>query len=136
MTALHHNETAIAVGDAVLAEMSELAPSLVYAALITDDGFEITHAPRGGVEGSRLASMTSSVQALSDAVARELAMGDSDYVVIAAKGGHLLQLRVAGHGVILAALFDTMEMLGKALSISRRGAEQLAATLPTEDLPS
>jgi uncharacterized protein len=129
MTSLHLNPAAIAEGDRVIAEMRALAPSMVFASLITEDGFEVTHAPAGSFDNDRLASMSSSVQALSDAVARELAMGESDYVVIATKSSHLLQLRVPGQRVILAALFDDMETLGKALSTARRGVERLAALL-------
>lgn len=129
MIPLHRQPVAIDSCTAVITEMRELAPSLVYASVITEDGFEITHTPDGTFDGGRLASMTSSVQALGDAVTRELAMGVSGYVVIAAEKGHLLQLRVPGHPLILAALFDDHELLGKALAVSRRGVEKLATLL-------
>ena len=129
MTSIHREPDAIEACTVVIAEMRELAPSLVFASVITDDGFEVAHAPRGAFDSGRLASMTSSVQALGDAVARELAMGASNYVLIATETGHLLQIRVPGQPVILAALFDDHEMLGKALSISRRGVEKLSALL-------
>lgn len=133
MTAVHRNPEAIAIGRAALVEMHELAPSLVFASILTDDGFELTHAPESGIDGGRFASMTSSVQALSEAVARELRIGASEYVVIASTAGHVLQLRVAGQPLILAALFDTHEMLGKALSTSRRCAAKLSTELASID---
>ena len=130
MTAIHRELRAIEIGDAALAEMRELAPSLVFAMIVTDDGFELAHAPQNTIDGGRFGSMTSSVQALSEAVTRELHIGSSGYVVIAAENGHVLQLRVPGHPLILAALFDNHETLGKALSISRRCVEKLAVDLP------
>ncbi|TBN58079.1 roadblock/LC7 domain-containing protein [Glaciihabitans arcticus] len=130
MTAIHRELRSIEIGEAALADMRELAPSLVFAMIVTDDGFELAHAPENTIDGGRFGSMTSSVQALSEAVTRELNIGSSGYMVIAAEKGHVLQLRVPGHPLILAALFDTHETLGKALSISRRCVEKLAADLP------
>ncbi len=129
MTAIHHDQNVIDACAAAIAELRDLAPSLVFASVITDDGFEVTHAPSNALDSDRLASMTSSVQALGDAVARELAMGENEYVVIALARGYLLQLRVPGHPVILAAVFDSHELLGKGLSVSRRGVERLSALL-------
>jgi predicted regulator of Ras-like GTPase activity (Roadblock/LC7/MglB family) len=73
--------------------------------------------------------MASSVQALSEAVARELEIGGAPYVIIASEAGHVIQLRVPGQELVLAALFDADETLGKALSTSRLAAEKLAAAL-------
>jgi len=74
----------------------------------------------------RLASMASSIQALSEAVTRELGIGDSRSVTIASDHGHVVQLRVPGHPLVLAALFDDDETLGKALALTRRSAEKIA----------
>lgn len=127
--AAHHDPAIIANGEAILANMKELCSSLVYAALLTDDGFEVSRIPVNQVGDNRLASMASSVQALSDAVARELRIGLSTYVVIASDHGHVIQRRVPGHPLVLAALFDNDETLGKALSISRLSAERMSALL-------
>ena len=129
MNPLHRDPAVVDACSTVIAEMREVAPSLVFASVITDDGFEVTHAPSNAFDNGRLASMTSSVQALGDAVARELALGSNEYVVIALESGNLLQLRVPGQPVILAALFDNHELLGKGLSVSRRGVERLATML-------
>ena len=130
MNALHQDQTVIDACAAAIAELRDVAPSTLYAAVITDDGFEVTHVGGSAVDSGRLASMASSVQALGDAVARELAMGANQYVVMALESGHMLQLRIPGHPLILAAVFDNHELLGKALSVSRRGVERLAAELP------
>jgi predicted regulator of Ras-like GTPase activity (Roadblock/LC7/MglB family) len=129
MTAIHHEPAVIDACATVIRELRELAPSLVFASVITDDGFEVAHGPNDAFDSGRLASMTSSVQALGDAVARELAMGANEYVVMALAGGHLLQLRVPEQPLILAALFDNHELLGKGLSVSRRSVERLGALL-------
>lgn len=129
MKSVHRDPIAIEIGTRALAELRELAPSLVFATIVTDDGFELAHAPENTIDVGRFGSMTSSVQALSEAVSRELSIGASNYVVIAAEAGHVLQLRVPGHPLILAALFDTHEMLGKALASSRKSAERLAVML-------
>ena len=126
MTAVHKNPTLIEHGRYALQSLKETCPSLVFASLVTDDGFEVVSFPESHDDG-RLASMSSSVQALADAVGQELSVGDSDYVVIASQGGHMIQRRVPGHTLVLAALFDHAETLGKALSVSRVTAERLAA---------
>ncbi|MGV8886273.1 MAG: roadblock/LC7 domain-containing protein [Microbacteriaceae bacterium] len=133
MTSLHRDPRAIEIGVAALAELRELAPSLVFAAIISDDGFELAHVPQNSIDVGRFGSMTSSVQALSDAVTRELSIGTSGYVVIASEKGHVLQLRVPGYPLILAALFDTHEMLGKALASSRRCAQRLVELLEKQN---
>lgn len=127
-TALHATPEVVAAGERVLSEMKAVCPSLVYAALVTDDGFEIVRTPASS-DGSRFASMASAMQALGDAVARELAMGVSDYVVIAAATGHVVQRRVPGHPIVLSALFDDDETLGKGLAVSRTTVDKLSALL-------
>ena len=128
ITAVHGDPAAIAAGERVLADLRDVCPSLVYAMLVTDDGFEIVRVPAAS-DGGRFASMASSMQALGDAVARELAIGSSDYLVIASPTGHVIQRRVPGHPIVLSALFDDDETLGKGLSVSRAAAEKLSALL-------
>lgn len=113
----------------MLADMSEMCSSLVYAALVTDDGFEIVDFAGAQTDGGRFASMSSSIQALSDAVTRELRIGASQYVIIASVLGHVIQLRVPGHQIVLAALFDDHETLGKALSVARLTARRMSEVL-------
>ena len=123
----HRDPELIEQAALVLRAMREVAPSLVYAALLTDDGFEVVATPGARLDGGRFASMASSMQALGDAVARELHIGAGEHIIIASSQGHVVQLRVGGRPLVLSALFDSDETLGKALSVSRRAAEQLAA---------
>jgi predicted regulator of Ras-like GTPase activity (Roadblock/LC7/MglB family) len=125
----HRDPAVIEPGRAALAEMKELCTSLVRVSLLTDDGFEVARMPEQSVDDDRLASMASSIQALSDAVAHELRIGASRSVIIASDHGHVIQRRVDGHELVLAALFDDDQTLGTALSISRLTAERLAAAL-------
>lgn len=134
MTPLHRDPEAIRLAHLVLTELRELSLANRYAALVTDDGFDIAHLPLSGQDTGRLASMSSSVQALGEAVARELVIGDAQYVAIAAETGHVVQLRVPGRPIVLAAHFDDRETLGRALSLSRRAAERLAELLATAPL--
>lgn len=131
MTAPQKDPVTIEHAHAALRELRDSCASLVYAALVTDDGFEIARQPNAEHHDDRLASMSSSVQALADAVSRELAMGDSEFVILAAEGGHIIQRRVPEHPMVLAAVFDHHETLGKALSISRLTTERLRG-LPHE----
>ena len=128
--ALQHRDPAlVAEGAAVLEELNTLCPSLIYAALLTDDGFEIVHLAGSGQSDGRFATMASSIQALSEAVARELSIGSGKYVIIAADDGYVIQLRVPGQPIVLGALFGNEQTLGKALSISRVSAEKMASHL-------
>ena len=128
--AAHKDQALIAHGAEVLAGMREVCNSLVYAALVTDDGFEVTRVPEA-TDGGRFASMASSMQALGDAVARELQIGAGEFIIIASENGHVVQLRVPGEPLVLSALFDNDETLGMALSISRQSAERLSTYVST-----
>jgi predicted regulator of Ras-like GTPase activity (Roadblock/LC7/MglB family) len=125
----HLDPVVVDLGRRALLDMGEVSRSLVYGSFLTDDGFEVVHVPDGKVDANRFASMASSIQALSEAVAREVRIGSSEYVIIASDKGHVIQLRVPGHPVVLGALFGDDETLGKALSVARRCAQQLAASL-------
>ena len=98
-----------------------------YATVLTEDGFEVDGVP--AYEEDRLSSMASSMQGLSEAVARELMIGRAQYVIIAADGGHVIQLRVPGQQLVLAAVFDLDETLGNALATCRFAVERFAAAL-------
>lgn len=125
----HQDPAVVELGRVELTALRESASSLLTASLLTDDGFEVVRVADPTTEaadGARFASMASSIQALSEAVARELTMGSGEYVIIAAERGHLIQMRIPGSTIVLAALFGTDEMLGKALTVSRRTATRIA----------
>lgn len=127
--AAHKDPEVIDFGVEVLEEMRDLCKSLDYASLLTDDGFEVVSVPSERTQGSRIASMASSMQALSDAVSRELKLGASEYIIIASESGYVIQLRVPGQTLVLSTKFNDSETLGKALSISRQSATKLSTLL-------
>lgn len=130
MTRLAHRDPAIvAHGTVALEEMRGLCFSLLHAALLTDDGFEVARLPESRIDTNRFASMASSMQALCDAVARELSMGASQYIIIASDEGYVIQLRVPDHEIVLSARFGNDETVGKALSISRLTASKVSTFL-------
>ena len=128
----HLDPIVVGLGSAELATLQGSSSSMLTASLLTDDGFEVVRVADGGTgsaDGARFASMASSIQALSEAVARELPMGSGEYVIIAADRGHLVQMRIPGSTIVLAALFDTDEMLGKALTVARRCSTRIGEGL-------
>jgi len=129
---IHLNEVVVEAAAASLQQLSEQARSLKYAVVITDDGFELAHWPTSKSASNTMASMVSSIQALSEAVARELAMGNSKYVVLAVDEGQMVQLRVQGHHIVVGAVFDALENLGVALRLSTMAAESLGSAIPTD----
>lgn len=128
MTGLHNKPEVVAAATDLLAQMQDASGSLNYAALLTDDGFDVARLP-GEVEGEKFAGMASSMQALSDAVAHELKIGDSEYVIIASGKGYVVQLRVPGQELVLSALFDSDSTIGSALAVTKAFAQRMADLL-------
>jgi len=126
--AAHADPAVVEAASALLNEMKEVSPSLIYAALLTDDGFDVARLP-GPTDGARFASMASSMQALGDAVAHELKIGVGEYIIIASAKGYVVQLRVPGHHMVLSARFDNDATVGNALAIARSSAQKLAGIL-------
>ena len=125
---LHTKPKVVEAASAVLVDMKAATSSLTYAALLTDDGFDVARFP-AKTDGERFAGMASSMQALGDAVTHELKIGDSEYIIIASAKGHVVQLRVPGHELVLSALFDNDATVGHALAIARTFAQKMAALL-------
>lgn len=125
---LHTIPAVVEAASALLLEMEDVSSSLTYAALLTDDGFDVARLP-GEIDGARFAGMASSMQALGDAVTHELKIGDSEYIIIASGKGYVVQLRVPGQELVLSALFDNDATVGNALAISRSFARKMADLL-------
>lgn len=125
---LHRDPEVIAAATQALTELRERCTFSV-ALVLTDDGFEIARDPGTGSDDQRLASMSSSLQALGEAITRELKLGEARYALVEAADGHVLLLRVPGHQIVLAAVFDDNETVGKALTVSRHVITDFAASL-------
>ncbi|TPX00914.1 roadblock/LC7 domain-containing protein, partial [Schumannella luteola] len=91
---------------AALAGLAAVCRPLRAAIVLTDDGFEIARIPRGADEHRRLASMASAMQALADAVVRELRIGTNQHLVIDASEGAVVALRVGHLPCALVAVLD------------------------------
>ena len=125
---LHTKPAVVKAASTLLAEMKDATSSLTYAALLTDDGFDVARLP-GETDGARFAGMASSMQALGDAVAHELKIGTGEYIIIASGKGYVVQLRVPGQELVLSGLFDNDATVGNALAISRSFAQKMADLL-------
>lgn len=125
---LHTKPAVVKAASALLSEMKDATSSLTYAALLTDDGFDVARLP-GQTDGARFAGMASSMQALGDAVAHELKIGSCEYIIIASGKGYVVQLRVPGQELVLSALFDNDATVGNALAISRSFAQKMGDLL-------
>jgi uncharacterized protein len=125
---LHTKPAVVKAASTLLAEMKDATSSLTYAALLTDDGFDVARLP-GETDGARFAGMASSMQALGDAVAHELKIGTSEYIIIASGKGYVVQLRVPGQELVLSGLFDNDATIGTALAVARSFAQKMADLL-------
>jgi predicted regulator of Ras-like GTPase activity (Roadblock/LC7/MglB family) len=130
---LHHDPGVIARASAALRHLRERSGSLRYAAVLTDDGFEVqsvhsaTDTGTDADDHDRFASVVSSLQALGEAAARELLDDDaSPAVLVLSDSGCIVQVRVAGVALVLAALFDGDESVGQALASARETALELS----------
>jgi uncharacterized protein len=130
---LSHRDPVLAAGarDA-LGRLGDLAVSLVRAAIVTDDGFEVAAHPERAPDGGRLASMSSAIQALGDAVTRELLGSGSQHLIIDSDQGRVVQRRVPGHPLVLVAVFTGTETTGSALAHVRVAAEAFARRLDAD----
>ncbi len=124
----HRDPRIIGIAERALDELSARCPTLTVAVLLTDDGFEICRAALGR-EGDdhRLASMGSTMQALGEAVARELRLGETSHVAVAGAHGSMLVRRIGHLPFALVAVFaPAREDDGR---ISREIAARLATSL-------
>lgn len=121
----HKDPVIIAFANEVLDGFSDVCRSLRYATFLTDDGFEVASIAGDEKQNRRVASMASSMQALGDAVAKDLRIGGAEYIIIAAETGYVIQMRVPEHAMVLAAHFDAAETVGKALSVARLAASNM-----------
>lgn len=130
--ALHKDPFVIGLATTALHDLTDLIPTVRYATVLTEDGFEVDGVP--AYEEDKLSSMASSLQGLSEAVARELTLGRAQYVIIASEDGHVIQLRVPGQQLVLAAVFELDETLGNALATCRYAVDRFATALAARDL--
>ena len=125
--ALHKDPFVIGLATTALHDLTDLIPTVRYATVLTEDGFEVDGVPAD--EEDRLSSMASSIQGLIEAVARELTIGRAQFVIIATDGGNVIQMRVPGQQLVLASVFELSEPLGDAHAACRLAVDRFARAL-------
>lgn len=125
---LHRDATTIAAAERAIAELAERCSTLEAAAITTDDGFRVAGIHRGAGDANRLASMTSTTQALGEAIIRELALGEANHVAVAGSRGALLVRRIGSHPLVLVAVFApaTVDDGRIARGVAKRLAHELS----------
>lgn len=105
----------------LLETLVDTTPGVTFAVLTTGDGFEIAAHPHGVSTAQRLAAMSSSLQALSEAMVNETGLAGIRSLVIESHGGTII---VLGVGNLTPRLSLTVvargdETLGRLLWASR-----------------
>lgn len=127
----HRDPRIVGLAERALDELNARCPTLAMAVVLTDDGFEV--ARTAGVPGGpdhRLASMGSTLQALGEAVARELRLGETSHVAVAGSRGSMLVRRIG------ALPFALVVVLAPARDDDGRVTREVAARLAAELSPA
>ncbi len=113
-----------------LEEFGRENPAVSFAVLTSEDGFEIA-AYQGADVSRRIAAMSSSLQALSEAISREAGLASSNGLIIEAEGGTILVLGLADTAprLSLAVVAKAGETLGTLLWAARNCCKSLGASL-------
>lgn len=112
-------------------EAFALANDAKLVVLTSGDGFEIAAYPQGNAATPRIAAMTSSMQALAAAMARESSLARNRNLIVEADAGTILILDLddALPRTSLAVVAANKELLGKLLWASRNLCKALEKTL-------
>lgn len=120
----------IRLGAQHLAAFAAANPDVTLAVLTSGDGFEIASYPPGQQTSARIAAMSSSMQALSEALTREAGLTDNRNLIIETGSGTVMILGLAGTPPLsLAIVARSGELLGKLLWASRNLAAKLESSL-------
>jgi uncharacterized protein len=114
-----------------LAEFVAANPVVSLAVLTSGDGFEIAaHPPKNEIT-QRIAAMSSSLQALADAIVREAGLNKSRNLVIEATEGTVVVMGVSNvqPRLSLAVIATGNEMLGHVLWATRNCCASLERSL-------
>jgi uncharacterized protein len=105
-------------------------PVIALALITSEDGFEIA-SYRGADVSRRIAAMTSSLQALSEAMCREAGLGGSNSLIIEAELGTIIVLGIATRSprLSLALVARSGETLGTLLWAARNCSKSLESSL-------
>ena len=125
------NPSAIAAASRQLETFAHSNDGVKLAVLTSSDGFEIAAVPAGTASAARIAAMSSSIQALSQALAQEAGLAGNRNLIIETDTGTMLLIGVEpiASGVVLAVVATGKELLGKLLWASRNLCKTLEKAL-------
>jgi predicted regulator of Ras-like GTPase activity (Roadblock/LC7/MglB family) len=114
-----------------LAAFAAANADVQLAVLTSGDGFEVASFPVQRATTAKVAAMSSSMQALSEALAREAGLSNSRSLIIETDTGTVLVLGLAGTTprLSLAVVAANGELLGKLLWASRNLCRTLEQSL-------
>lgn len=106
-------------------------PGVQLAVLTSNDGFEVASFPPNRAMTTRIAAMSSSMQALSDALTREAHLSRPRSLIVETDTGTVLVLGLeeTASQMSLAVVAASSELLGKLLWSSRNLCETLERSL-------
>jgi predicted regulator of Ras-like GTPase activity (Roadblock/LC7/MglB family) len=106
-------------------------PGVVLAVLTSGDGFEITAYPQHRQLAPRIAAMSSSMQALAEAMSREAGLANTRSLIVESDAGTILVLGLADATVrvSLAVVASGDATLGQLLWATRNCGTLLARSL-------
>lgn len=106
-------------------------PDVTLAVITSGDGFEVASHPPNQPMSARIAAMTSSMQALSEALTREAGLVDNRNLIIETGSGTVMIIGVQSTPRLsLAIVAKSGELLGKLLWASRNLCTKLEGSLP------
>lgn len=113
-----------------LEALGQANTGISLAVLTSEDGFEIA-AYRAAALSGRIAAMSSSLQALSEAITREAGLAGTRGLVIEAENGTVIVLGIASSSprVSLAVVASSDETLGTLLWAARNCCKSLEQAL-------
>ncbi len=131
MFAYHKDEEFCQACNLELESLANRTKGLKSAAIVSSDGFVVSMFGQLKDGGNRLGSMTSSMQALAEAVHEELSMGDNEYITFKSTDGNLVMSRVKNLPLVITALFNDRETVGHAIFSINQTVDHISEEVPT-----
>ena len=99
--------------------------------LTSEDGFELIAHPGSSERTTRIAAMSSSIQALSDSLIHEVGLTRSNSLIVESDAGAIVVIGVRGvvPRMSLAVFTNGNQLLGKLLWGARELAKQISAVI-------
>jgi predicted regulator of Ras-like GTPase activity (Roadblock/LC7/MglB family) len=120
----------VRLGSHHLEAFASANPDAMLAVLTSGDGFEVASYPPNQTMTPKIAAMSSSMQALSEALTREAGLAKNRNVIIETDSGTVLILGLTGtQRLSLAIVVKSGELLGKVLWASRNLCKKLETSL-------